>query len=279
MPAMLATFFLLACERVWDRGLIRKMKEQKQAVVYAVEGAVALVTLNRPEKRNALNDAVIDGLKLALGKADTNELVRIVVITGAGADFCSGADLAALKKISESSITENLADAASLMELFALIRRVRVPVVAAVRGRALAGGCGLATACDLVLASASARFGYPEVQIGFVPAMVMAILRRNVAEKRAFELLTRGAEISAAEAERVGLVNHVFADEAFAEEVEQYVAGFEKVSRSAVMLTKRLLYHMDGMGFDAALQAGVDINTIARMTEDCQQGIRRFLEK
>jgi methylglutaconyl-CoA hydratase len=255
------------------------MKKKSQAVIYAVEGTVALLTLNRPEKRNALNDALINHLKEFLRKADANEAVRVVVITGAGADFCSGADLAALQKISESSVTENLEDAQSLMELFALIRRVRVPVVAAVRGRALAGGCGLATACDLVLATRSARFGYPEVKIGFVPAMVMAILRRNVSEKRAFELITRGAEISADEAERVGLVNQVFDDEQFEIEVENYVAGFERVSRSAVMLSKRLLYHMDGMTFDAALQAGVDVNAIARMTEDCQQGIARFLKK
>jgi methylglutaconyl-CoA hydratase len=255
------------------------MKKKSQAVIYAVEGTVALLTLNRPEKRNALNDALINHLKESLRKADANEAVRVVVITGAGADFCSGADLAALQKISGSSVTENLEDAQSLMELFALIRRVRVPVVAAVRGRALAGGCGLATACDLVLAARSARFGYPEVKIGFVPAMVMAILRRNVSEKRAFELITRGAEISADEAERVGLVNQVFDDEQFEIEVENYVAGFEKVSRSAVMLSKRLLYHMDGMTFDAALQAGVDVNAIARMTEDCQQGIARFLKK
>ena len=255
------------------------MKMKNQAVIYAVEGTVALLTLNRPEKRNALNDALINGLKESLRKADANDAVRVVVITGAGADFCSGADLAALQKISENSVTENLEDAQSLMELFALIRRVRVPVVAAVRGRALAGGCGLATACDLVLAARSARFGYPEVKIGFVPAMVMAILRRNVSEKRAFELITRGAEISADEAERVGLVNHVFDDERFEIEVEDYVAGFEQVSRSAVMLSKRLLYHMDGMTFDVALQAGVDVNTIARMTEDCQQGIARFLKK
>jgi methylglutaconyl-CoA hydratase len=255
------------------------MKKKSQAVIYAVEGTVALLTLNRPEKRNALNDALINHLKESLRKADANEAVRVVVITGAGADFCSGADLAALQKISESSVTENLEDAQSLMELFALIRRVRVPVVAAVRGRALAGGCGLATACDLVLATRSARFGYPEVKIGFVPAMVMAILRRNVSEKRAFELITRGAEISADEAEAIGLVNQVFDDEQFEIEVENYVAGFEKVSRSAVMLSKRLLYHMDGMTFDAALQAGVDVNAIARMTEDCRQGIARFLKK
>jgi methylglutaconyl-CoA hydratase len=255
------------------------MKRSSQAVVYAVEGTVALITLNRPEKRNALNDALISGLKESLREADRNDSVRVVLVTGAGADFCSGADLAALQKISESSVAENLEDAQSLMELFALIRRVRVPVVAAVRGRALAGGCGLATACDLVLAARSARFGYPEVKIGFVPAMVMAILRRNVSEKRAFELITLGAEIGADEAEGIGLVNQVFDDATFEAEVESYVAGFEKVSRSAVMLSKRLLYHMDGMTFDTALQAGVDVNTIARMTEDCQKGIARFLKK
>jgi methylglutaconyl-CoA hydratase len=253
--------------------------EENSPVIYAVEGAVALVTLNRPEKRNALNAALVAGLKRALADADAREDVRAVLVTGAGADFCSGADLSALRKISESSAAENLEDARALMELFALIRRVRVPVVAAVRGRALAGGCGLATACDIVLASASARFGYPEVKIGFVPAMVMAILRRNVSEKRAFELITRGAEVSAAEAERLGLVNHVFDDDAFEAKVERYVAEFEKVSRSAVVLTKRLLYQIDDMNFDAALQAGADVNTIARTTEDCRAGIARFLTK
>lgn len=255
------------------------MKKESKPVIYSVEGTVALITLNRPEKRNALNDALIHALKDSLRKADADDNVRVVVITGAGADFCSGADLAALQKISESSVAENLEDARSLMELFALMRRVRVPVVAAVRGRALAGGCGLATACDVVLTARSARFGYPEVKIGFVPAMVMAILRRNVSEKRAFELITLGAEIGADEAERIGLVNQVFDDEKFESEVETYVARFEKVSRSAVMLSKRLLYQMDGMTFDAALQSGVDTNTIARMTEDCQQGIARFLKK
>ncbi|HVG33854.1 MAG TPA: enoyl-CoA hydratase-related protein [Pyrinomonadaceae bacterium] len=255
------------------------MEETEKEVLYTVEGAVACITLNRPAKRNALNDALVGGLKEALREANSNETVRVALITGAGEDFCSGADLAALQKISQSSVVENLEDAQSLLELFALIRRVRVPVVAAVRGRALAGGCGLATACDVVLATQSARFGYPEVKIGFIPAMVMAILRRNVSEKRAFELITRGAEISATEAERLGLINQVFDDDAFESEVKAYVSGFEKVSRSAVMLSKRLLYHMDAMTFDAALQAGVDVNAIARMTDDCQRGIARFLKK
>jgi methylglutaconyl-CoA hydratase len=248
-------------------------------IIYAVEGHVALVTLNRPAKRNALDDRLVSAIKEALRDADAREDVRAVLLTGAGPDFCSGADLSALQKISESSALDNLEDARSLMELYALIRRVRVPVVAAVRGRALAGGCGLATACDIVLAASSARFGYPEVRIGFVPAMVMAILRRNVSEKRAFELITRGGEIAAAEAERFGLVNHVFDEAEFESRVERYVSDFERVSRSAVMLTKRLLYQTDGMTFDAALQAGVDTNTIARMTDDCRAGVARFLSK
>src|ERR1044072_2106050 len=248
-------------------------------VLYSVDGAVARVTLNRPEKRNALNDAVIAGLNDGLKKASTDERVRVVVISGAGKDFCSGADLSALQKIANASVAENSEDARLLLELFLLIRQLPIPVVAAVTGRALAGGCGLATACDVVLAASSARFGYPEVKIGFVPAMVMAILRRNVSEKRAFELITRGAEISAHEAERAGLVNNVYEDAEFASSVEHYVAGYERVSPSAVALTKRLLYQMDGLTFDAALQTGADLNAIARMTADCRAGVERFLKK
>ncbi|HEX8267353.1 MAG TPA: enoyl-CoA hydratase-related protein [Pyrinomonadaceae bacterium] len=246
---------------------------------FEIEGSTAFLTLNRPEKRNALNDALINALKDNLREADKNESLRAVVVRGAGTDFCSGADLSVLQRVAEGSILDNLADAENLMELFALIRRVKIPVIAAVHGRALAGGCGLATACDLVLATKTARFGYPETKIGFVPAMVMAILRRNVSEKRAFELITLGQEFDAESAEKYGLVNQIFADEDFESAVKNYLAGFEKVSRSAVMLSKRLLYQMDGMTFENALQSGVDINTIARMTEDCQNGIARFLKK
>src|ERR1051325_3174308 len=250
-----------------------------QTVLYSVDGAVARVTLNRPEKRNALNDAVIAGIKRGLKEAAKDKSVRVVVISGAGKDFCSGADLSALQKIATASVAENAEDARLLLELFLLIRQLPMPVVAAVTGRALAGGCGLATACDVVLAASSARFGYPEVKIGFVPAMVMAILRRNVSEKRAFELITRGAEISADEAKEFGLVNQVFPNERFAEDVNRYVAEFEKMSRSAVVLTKRLLYHMDGMGFPEALETGADVNVIARLTDDCRQRIAKFLQK
>src|SRR5215217_8345042 len=250
-----------------------------QTVLYAVEGSVARITLNRPEKRNALNDAVIAGIKEGLQKASVDENVRVIVISGAGKDFCSGADLSALQKIAGASVAENSEDARSLLELFLLIRALQVPVVAAVTGRALAGGCGLATACDLVLASASARFGYPEVKIGFVPAMVMAILRRNVSEKRAFELVTRGEELGAQEAKEIGLVNQVFSDETFAADVDAYAERFGQLSKQAIALTKGLLYQIDGMAFVEALEQGADVNLIARMTEDCQNGIARFLRK
>ncbi len=248
-------------------------------ILIALENSTLTITLNRPEKRNALNDALVNSLKDALREAGKDANLRAIVIKGAGKDFCSGADLSALQKISESSVLENLEDAENLMELFTLIRKTKVPVIASVQGRALAGGCGLATACDLVLASASARFGYPEVKIGFVPAMVMAILRRNVSEKRSFELVTQGFEFSAEEAEKFGLINRVFADKSFEEDVKNYLSVYTKVSRSAVILSKRLLYQMDGMTFETALRSGVDINTIARLTDDYQTGIAKFLNK
>ncbi|HYK22884.1 MAG TPA: enoyl-CoA hydratase-related protein [Pyrinomonadaceae bacterium] len=248
-----------------------------QTVLYSVDASVGRITLNRPEKRNALNDAVLAGIKQGLRQAAGDESVRVVVISGAGKDFCSGADLSALQKIAGASVAENSEDARSLLELFLLIRQLPVPVVAAVTGRALAGGCGLATACDLVLASTSARFGYPEVKIGFVPAMVMAILRRNVSEKRAFELITRGEEIDAPQAKDLGLVNQVFDDETFASDVDAYVSKFASLSKQAIALTKGLLYQIDGLGFLEALETGADVNVIARMTADCQNGIARFL--
>jgi methylglutaconyl-CoA hydratase len=246
-------------------------------ILYSVNDAVAGIVLNRPEKRNALNDEMIAEIKRGLVEAAGDDTVRAIVISGAGKDFCSGADLSALQKIAQASMSDNAEDARSLLDLFLQIRQIRVPVVAAVKGRALAGGCGLATACDLVLASGTARFGYPEVKIGFVPAMVLAILRRNVSEKRAFELITRGEEIGAAYAKEIGLINQVFSDDTFDDDVNAYLRRFKEVSSTATALTKSLLYQVDGLPFLEALETGADVNVIARMTEDCQQGIAKFL--
>ncbi len=248
-------------------------------ILYAVENQVARLTLNRPDKRNALDAEIVSELKTALGEAASDARVRVVVISGAGKDFCSGADLAALQKISQATVTENVEDARNLAELFLAMRRHPRPILAAVRGRALAGGCGIATACDLVLATESAQLGYPEVNIGFIPAMVMAILRRSVSEKRAFELITRGEIISARTAAEIGLINRVFADDEFDAKLEEYVAGLAGKSASAVSLSKNLLYHMDAMTFETAIEAGVQLNAVTRMTEDCKRGVERFLKK
>ncbi len=256
------------------------MTTDNSTVLYAVEGgSIARITMNRPEKRNALNDELVTGLKDALRQADHDDEIRVAILMGAGADFCSGADLSALRKISTATVAENIADAQSLMELFLLIRNVRMPVISAVQGSALAGGCGLALACDMVLAARSARFGFPEVKIGFVPAMVMAILRRSTSEKRAFELLALGNDIGAQEAQTLGLVNRVLDDEAFADELDVFAHQFERVSRSGVSLGKRLFYQTDSMTFKGALECGVDTNVMARMTEDCQKGIAKFLKR
>jgi methylglutaconyl-CoA hydratase len=254
------------------------MAESNSTVLFEVDGGIAHVTMNRPNKRNALNDELIAALKSALKRANDDGSVRAVILSGAGADFCSGADLSALQKISNASVGENLDDARSLMELFILIRSITLPVIAAVQGRALAGGCGLALGCDMVLASRSARFGFPEVKIGFVPAIVSAILRRNVSEKKAFELMSLGEEISADEAERMGLINRVLDDEAFADEVDAFLQPILRVSASAISLSKHLLYQTDAVSFEDAMQCGVDINVTARLTEDCRKGIARFLK-
>lgn len=253
------------------------MPEQK--VLYEIAEGVGKITLNRPEKRNALDRELVAQLKDAINSSAANAACHVVLITGAGTDFCSGADLAALEKTGQADILDNMSDARQTADLFLLMRNHPRPIIAAVHGRALAGGCGVATACDIILAAESARFGYPEVNIGFVPAMVMAILRRSISEKAAFELVAGGEIISAQRAYELGLVHRVFADSEFPTAVAGYAARLAVKSPSALMLSKRLLYNMDSMSLEAALESGVEINAIARMTEDCRAGVARFLAK
>jgi len=248
-------------------------------ILYEMRDGVTRITLNRPDKRNALDGEIVGELKAAFGTSAADDACRVVLLAGAGTDFCSGADLANLEKTAHNSVLENMADARLTADLFLMMRNHPRPVIAAVQGRALAGGCGIATACDIILAAQSAQFGYPEVNIGFVPAMVMAILRRSVSEKAAFELVVTGETVSAARAHELGLVHRVFGDDQFSMEVESYVTKLAAKSASAVMLSKRLLYNMDSMSFEAALQAGVEINAIARQTEDCRKGLEKFLKK
>ncbi|MFW6088762.1 MAG: enoyl-CoA hydratase/isomerase family protein, partial [Gemmatimonadota bacterium] len=190
-----------------------------------------------------------------------------------------GADLREVRASVEAGVLASLDDAQALGDLFIEMRGMRRPVVAVVHGRALAGGFGLATACDLVVAARSARFGYPEVRLGFVPAMVMAILRRSTGERRAFELVALGETIDAGTAADYGIVNRVFDDDEFDALVAALLDELAGHSASAVALTKRLLYQIDGVEFAAAIRTGADVNALARLTDDCRAGIDRFLDR
>lgn len=237
---------------------------------------VATCTLNRPEKRNALDAALVSALRAALADLSASE-VRVVVLRGAGPDFCAGADLREVRASIEAGVLASLDEAESLGQLFIEMRRFPRPIVAAVTGRALAGGCGLASACDLVVAADTATFGYPEVRIGFVPAMVIALLRRSLGEKRAMELAVTGRPVDAATARQIGLINRVWPEAAFDVECAAFVDDLAAASGSAVRLTKQLLYQTDAVGFESAVAAGARLNALARLTDDCRDGIDAFL--
>src|SRR5262245_50097241 len=217
------------------------MAEFKE-ILYQIDNRVARVTLNRPDKRNALNDQVVAELKTAMTEAEQELQVKVVLLCGAGKDFCAGADLSRLRAVAQGSVLDNLDDASQFAALLLQIRKTKKPVIAAVHGRALAGGAGLASACDLVVAARSASFCYTEVKIGFVPAIVTAIARRNLTEKRAFEILCSARPFGADEAFQMGFINRVFDDEAFAAETERFAAQLAEISGSAIALTKSILY-------------------------------------
>jgi methylglutaconyl-CoA hydratase len=248
-------------------------------IEFSQDAGIARITLNRPEKRNALNDELMSALLGALERTAADESVRVVLISGAGVDFCAGMDIALLAQSANAGVMEHLEMAQRLARVYLAMRKHPRPLVAAVQGRALGGGAGIATACDLVLAQESAQFGYPEVKIGFMPAIVMALLRRSVGEKRAFELLAMGDSFSAARAQEFGVINHVYPDAEFDSEVEKFVATLASRPGTAVSLTKRLLYHIDSMSFEAAVEAGIEANALSRMTEDAQRGFERFTKK
>ncbi len=245
----------------------------------ALDGGVLTLTLNRPEKRNALDAALIDALHAALDRADLDAEVRVVVLRGAGKDFCAGADLEELLDSALRTMEDNERSALRLGRLFLRIRELPKPVVAVVQGRALAGGAGLATGCDLVLASERAQFGYPEIQRGFVPAMVMTMLRRLVGERRAFDLVATGRVLAAAEALELGLVSRVLPEAGFESASGAVIAGLARSSASALALTKRLLYELDGQTFSDGIALGARVNALARAHPDFRTAISAFLKK
>lgn len=244
-----------------------------------VTGGVGAITLARPEKKNALDRQTADELQAAFDRFGADPAIRVITLTGAGDDFCAGADLQALEHMLADGLKAHLLDAQALGKVFITMRTIQKPVVGIIRGRALAGGSGLATACDIVLAHADATFGYPEVRVGFVPAMVMTMLRRSVGEKRAYDLVATGRRITAAEALDMGLVSRVLPAAAFDAEVAAIVAELEASPSTAAAITKRLFYSLDGLDFREGIALGAKTNVEARSTEDFREGVKRFTSR
>ena len=249
------------------------------SLLIAVDRGVMTLTLNRPAKRNALDTPTLAALEDALVNAELDAAVRVVALRGAGKDFCAGADLDELLASANRTVDENEASALRMGAVFVRIRRVPKPVVAVVHGRVLAGGCGLATACDLILAPASAVFGYPEIQRGFVPAMVMTMLRRAVGEKIAFDLAATGRILSAAEAGAAGLVSRVIPEADFERVTGEVLAALAGASASALALTKRQFHELDGLPFEEGIRLGAKVNALARAHPDFRTAIAAFLKK
>ena len=248
-------------------------------VIVTVAGGVLTATLNRPDKRNAIDAAMIDALLATLERADLDAEVRIVAVRGGGRDFCAGMDLNELLASAEHTAQQNREAALHFGSIFVRMRRLPKPVVAVVQGRALAGGCGLATGCDLVLAAESAQFGYPEVHRGFVPAIVMTLLRRVVGEKVAFDLAATGRLLDATEAAAVGLVSRVYEDADFEEQAGDVLRALAASSPSALAFTKQQFYQLDGMTFEDGIRLGADVNAVSRTTPDFRAALTAFLKK
>jgi methylglutaconyl-CoA hydratase len=248
-------------------------------VLVTLAGGVLTATLNRPDKRNAIDTAMIDALLAALERADLDGDVRVFALRGAGRDFCAGMDLNELLASAGHTVEQNRQAALHFGGIFVRMRQIPKPVVAVVQGRALAGGCGLATGCDLVLAAASAQFGYPEVQRGFVPAIVMTLLRRAVGEKVAFDLAATGRLLDASEAAAVGLVSRVYADADVEAQAGDVLRALAAASPSALALTKQQFYQLDGLGFEEGIRLGADVNAVSRSTPDFRAALTAFLKK
>ncbi len=243
------------------------------------DAGIGRIVLARPEKKNALDKTTATELHSALLSLDEDPGVNVVLLSADGEDFCAGADLEALESLIDAGRDELESDASALGRVFLAIRALAKPVIAAVHGRALAGGAGLANACDIVLAHENAQFGYPEVRVGFVPAMVMTMLRRSVGEKRAFDLVVTGRTISASEAVETGLASRMISAPEWTSSIEVTASMLARMSPSAVRMTKRLFYDLDGRDFQDSIAYGVETNVNVRETADFKEGVRRFLQR
>ena len=251
---------------------------QYQTVQYAEAQGIATITLNRPDKRNAISYELMDDLIAALKQA-AGSAAQVIILTGAGKAFCSGMDLDNLKQLTGRTPEQNLKDSEIMAALFRSLYDCPKPAIAAVNGPAIAGGAGIATLCDFTLAVPEAKFGYTEVRIGFVPAIVSSFLIANVGEKRARDLLLTGRIFGTEEAHRLGLVNEIVAPEQLMPRAHELANQLMENSPASLQATKKLLSSYTREQLDRQVGRAVEANAAIRRTADFKEGITSFLEK
>ena len=242
------------------------------------DGPVATITLNRPEKRNAISPQMIDDVLAALGELETSPS-RIGILTGAGKAYCAGMDLEVLRNISSQSPAQNLQESRRMAQLFRRMWSFPKVLIAAVNGPALAGGCALATLSDFTLAVPEATFGYTEVRIGFVPAIVSVFLKRRVSEAVARDLILTGRVFPATEAQKLGLVKEVVAADALLARAHEIAATLLANSPASLVASKRLLVESEEPAIDREISLAIEANAAVRSTPDFKEGVTSFLEK
>jgi len=249
-------------------------------VKYNTENRIGYITLNRAEKRNALNSEMVTELKNAFKQAEEDNNCKVIVLKAEGKVFCAGADLAYLQQLQNNTYEENLADSTHLMELFSQIYNSPKVVIAQVHGHAIAGGCGLATVCDFSFTVPEVKFGYTEVKIGFIPAIVKVFLLRKIGEGKSKELLLSVELIDSEKALNFGLVNRIFQPDTLEDEVNKFATMLcETNSAQSMAYTKRMISDVQNMTLKQGLEFAATMNAQARASDDCKKGIASFLNK
>src|SRR5690242_10753961 len=249
-----------------------------ESIRLEIDDAVAVLTFNRPEKRNAISHGMITEILQALDEVEAG-VARALILTGAANAFCAGMDLQALKDFRAQSDAEIVADSRRIATLFRRLYGFPKPTIAAVNGPAIAGGCGLATLCDFTLASAEAKFGYTEVRVGFIPALVSAYVVRQMGEKRARDLLLSGRIFSASEAQAMGIVNELLEPDKLLPRARDLAQSLAEMSPTALSHTKRLLLKFSEGDLDRETELAIEASARVRKTADFQEGLAAFLEK
>lgn len=249
-----------------------------ETILVAETGSIRTITLNRPERRNAMTPEMQLELIAAFEDAATSSC-RVLVLAGAGEAFCSGLDLSALQALQNKSADDHRADAERIARLFLTLYRLPIPTIAVVHGAAIAGGAGLATICDFTLATPAAKFGFTEVRIGFVPALVSAFLALQIGDKRSRDLLLTGRLIDAVEAFRLGIVSEIIASDDLDKRVQALSDMLIANSPESLRATKQLMAEQNQPWLDAAVASALEANAVSRETADFREGIAAFLEK